>query len=340
MTLPQHPPTIPHRASKRSQAFVVRELVVGTPAVVLLLAAALKWHELPIVNRTGQGVLHAPWLIFTQIHLEFALALWLLSGLLPLWSRRSAIAVFSLFASVAAYKALTGADSCNCFGQLKVSPWLTLALDLTILAALACTRRKNSFATDCTDFMDECPVLSVSSASSVAKRIGSGHWRLAFLFIGIAATLALSLWRMPALTASPAHPGITFASGLAILEPENWPGQPLPIMEYLDGDKAAIAKGRWTLVIYSNDCDHCRQLIPAFLTQSTITNQQPLAFVELPPYAPPGQELVPATPSLLRLRLTAAHEWFAQTPVLIHLENGIVRQIQQGNEVVLPKEPS
>ena len=377
-------------------------------ALLLLTAAALKWLELPIVHRTGQGLFHAPWFVFAQITLESALALWLLSGLLPLWSRRAAIAAFSLFTLVTAYKALTGADSCGCFGQLQVNPGFTLALDLTIVLALALTT-KPEVTTEYTEYTEytekrkpikhlpDCfrvfrvfrgrnsSVLSVSSAPSAVKtlRIDSGpeslrlndseicgnrpksvdktprspHWRLAFLIAGIAIALSLTFCRMPVFAASSAHPGITFASGLAILEPEKWPGQPLPILDYLDGDKSPLATGNWTLVIYNNDCDHCRQLIPSLLQQARVASSSPLplsprppvstsppssawVLVALPPYAPPGQELVPATPGLLRLRLTNTQEWFAQTPIIIQLQAGRVTTVKQGNEVVLPKESS
>ena len=197
---------------------------VNAAALVLLFGAGAKWHELPIINRTGQGLFQAPWFVFTQIQLEAALAFWLLSGLLPLWSRRAAIAAFTLFALFTAYKALTGADSCGCFGQLKVNPYLTLALDTAILTALLLTRKRNAFTTESHGVSRSQPnqlttssSLSVTPCDSVRLRGASPHWRLAFLIAGMAIALSLTLWRMPTLAASPSHPGITFASGLAIL---------------------------------------------------------------------------------------------------------------------------
>ena len=305
-------------------------------AWVLLFAAFMKWEQLPVIERMGTGLLRNPWLLACQIIVESALALWLLSGLFPLWSRRAAIAAFSLFTLVTAYKALAGAESCGCFGQFQVNPWITLALDLTILAALACKCLDHPLRWRHAD-TEQRPALQQRLRVSVPSWLASPHWRLGFAMAGLAMVVSLTLWRMPAMAALPAPGGITFASGLAILEPEKWTGQPLPILDYLEGDKSDLASGAWSLIIYSNDCDHCRQFVPQAVAEATSSGAQ-YAFVELPPFAPPGAELIPVSAGLKLLRLSDKQEWFAQTPILMQMQNGCVTSVKQGNEVVLTKE--
>jgi hypothetical protein len=47
-----------------------------------------------------------------------------------------AVVLFVVFAAVSGAKAISGAPDCGCFGRVTVSPWLTLAIDLSVLAAL------------------------------------------------------------------------------------------------------------------------------------------------------------------------------------------------------------
>lgn len=91
-----------------------RLLVAG----VLLTAAALKWT------------------ISALVVVEIVLGLWLLSGWQWRVARWFAIAWTIALCGVALYKADSGATSCDCFGRVQVNPWLTFALDVSMVAAL------------------------------------------------------------------------------------------------------------------------------------------------------------------------------------------------------------
>ena len=310
-------------------------IVVRTLAsLVLLFAAFMKWEQLPVIERMGTGLLHNPWLVAGQIIAEAGLAFWLLSGLLPLWSRRAALATFAVFACFTLYKAVTGAASCGCFGQFQVNPWVTLALDIIVVAALYQSLRAGKMHND--------PI----------KPPQGIRWRVAFLIIGILAATSLTLWRMP--TASAAAEGIVVANGgLMVLEPEKWVGKPWPLQKYIREDKAETRKaesrnggtelaelmrGRWTVVLYSSDCDHCRQVVPGLARNA---RQAPAGwcFIELPPYARPGEQLIGRGPAdsagrgIVLAQLTDQHEWFAQTPVLVEMQDGIVQKVRVGDQV-------
>ena len=108
----------------------LHELLVILVAVLLLLAAALKVHEM-IDNR----FMDRTWPIL-QVAGELALALWLLSGLWRLAAWAVTLAVLSVFIVYTAGQFIAGAPSCGCFGVLVVPPAVTLAIDSAMLLGL------------------------------------------------------------------------------------------------------------------------------------------------------------------------------------------------------------
>jgi hypothetical protein len=67
---------------------------------------------------------------------ELGVAVWLLSGIAEVWSRRAVMLLLMVFIVAAGQRLLTGNSDCGCFGAVHVPPALTLAFDLTSLAAL------------------------------------------------------------------------------------------------------------------------------------------------------------------------------------------------------------
>ena len=115
----------------------VHSIVLKILGILLLTAAILKGWQLltePLANKDIWS--YRPILIFT-VEFELALALWLLSGLFKKAAWLTSLAVFSVFSLITLYKGLSGADSCGCFGAVKVNPWLILfAIDLPAVIAL------------------------------------------------------------------------------------------------------------------------------------------------------------------------------------------------------------
>ncbi len=114
---------------------------------VLLAAAGLKGHGLALGPLAQDSFLASPRLQIATIQVEVLLGLWLLSGWAMRAARVVAIGFFGIMAAVSLYLALAGQASCGCFGRLTVSPWLTLALDVTAVAALAVWRPVRSTET-------------------------------------------------------------------------------------------------------------------------------------------------------------------------------------------------
>ncbi|MBI2807738.1 MAG: hypothetical protein HYX68_22380 [Planctomycetes bacterium] len=105
-------------------------------AFLLFAAATLKavGGNADPVQRIGIFSLQSAQL--AVVGLEFALAIWLWSGLLKSLAWVGTVFVFSCFAIVSATQALSGQASCGCFGNLTVHPWIAFSVDLGVLAAL------------------------------------------------------------------------------------------------------------------------------------------------------------------------------------------------------------
>ena len=77
---------------------VVR-IVLG---LVLLVAVALKGHQLATEPVAETGLLTSRWFLIAVVEFELFFGLWLLGGLLPKWTSRVALLCFGLFAALLA----------------------------------------------------------------------------------------------------------------------------------------------------------------------------------------------------------------------------------------------
>ena len=120
-------------------------VAVMTLAGLLLIAAAiLKAHEALNVyffSWHEKGLWNSWELLLVLIPAEFALGVWLVSGLFRKAAWLAGTAAFFVFIIVTLSLALTGAKSCGCFGQVHVNPWVTLfAIDTPLALLLAIFR--------------------------------------------------------------------------------------------------------------------------------------------------------------------------------------------------------
>jgi uncharacterized membrane protein YphA (DoxX/SURF4 family) len=112
-------------------------------AVILLIAATLKFYQLLTTLSSNEGLLHARWFNIFIVEFELFLGIWLVFGLLPKLTWLVTIGLFSIFSIVSFYKAISGEVSCGCFGNVTVNPWITTILDITIVFASIKMRPKN-----------------------------------------------------------------------------------------------------------------------------------------------------------------------------------------------------
>jgi len=266
-----------------------------------MTAAALKGWQLltePMANKDIWT--NRAFLIFT-VEFELTLAIWLLSGIFKKIAWSAALGCFLLFSIITLYKGLTGAASCGCFGPVQVNPWITLfAVDIPVCLALAVFRPKGE------------KLLDWPTMPRFAALAGIG-----FAILSITATI-LALNKPEKITSS-----------YEVLEPEEWVGRELPILDYIDiGEK--LKKGNWLVLFYHYDCPDCLEAIQKYekiFSEIDINNVVlGFAIIAVPPY---GEDRVIAGSPCVPGRLADVKDWFVTTPAVVLLTDGQVEQSWQ-----------
>lgn len=265
-------------------------------ATILTVAAILKLHEMQLSGVRAWSV--------AQVAGEWLLALWLVSGFASRAARIVTLGCFAVFAGVTLFRGLRGDASCGCFGALSVSPWVTLGLDLVVIGLLV-------------------------AWNPIAAPVPRWRWGLtaAVGALSLGAALVLGqIWRPATLDGDGivASPG-----GWVVLEPAKWMGKKLPLLPHLS-PPAGLAEGRWTVLLYKHGCPACVQAAARFgKTDGGEGEGRRLGLVELPPYGAAGHLRETEARGVELMRLSEAHDWFAQTPVYIDLVEGVVTGVRQ-----------
>lgn len=126
----------------------VNVVVMTVAGLLLIVASILKFAEMLAIcipswvdNKYGFWESYEFFLI--QIPLEFALGVWMVSGLFRKAAWIAGTLAYLGFIFVTIFKVITGAESCGCFGQIHVNPWITLfAIDVPFFLLLAIFRPK------------------------------------------------------------------------------------------------------------------------------------------------------------------------------------------------------
>jgi hypothetical protein len=111
-------------------------MVALTAGLLLLFASLTKGLALAETSISPDWVPGEWWLSFAAAGVELFLGLWLVTGVFPAVARWAAIACFAGFAGVAVYKGVSGEASCDCLGNIQISPWSMLAVDVLVVGAM------------------------------------------------------------------------------------------------------------------------------------------------------------------------------------------------------------
>jgi hypothetical protein len=285
-------------------------------AVVLLVASLLKMYQLsttpllPVV----QNSIFTPLLefmnnrsllvVFTIGELLFAFVL--LSGV---WIRQTCLLsmiCFSVFTIISVMKGLSGEESCGCFGVLTVNPWITSAFDLFVLTTIFVFREQNLLSFD-----------FKFSVGDIRK-----------LSFAIAAWLILSIPAFYAMLSLKIEPDeilgsvIIQANGAKKirLAPEKWRRKQFPLFDRVKPPVSDDWKnGKLSVVVVHSDCPKCLKLISQ-LDKQTIENVVILV-------VPSRGKTKPLQTSFNQYVLDPQVDWFAITPIVVQLENGICKSV-------------
>jgi hypothetical protein len=229
------------------------------------------------------------------------------------------LAFFSIFAAVASDEAAHAMSSCGCFGNLKIPPLLTAILDLSAVGALwwAWSRERR-----------------ISISTPIMSRVLAGLALLIFLSGVLWTVYAFRFVVSVAAVSSP----LAAANDLVILDSTSWLNKPFPLLSSIDGADE-LRSGRWYLLMYHYDCDSCLEAIlnyRSFASAQDARSRYRVAFIAMPPLPPPGKDPVPPSDRYLHLILRPDHDWFATTPVIVELDNGLVTFAAEGDKAVHP----
>ncbi len=217
-------------------------------AVLLLVAAGLKAHQLMSQPVFGTGLMESRWFLIAVVEFELLFGLWLLSGLLPHLTWLGALACFFAFACVSFCKVVSGAASCGCFGRVPVNPWFTTILDVAVLLALFRWRpllhgRRHFFFPRGETIDCDGSLRSNGKKPFVRAAVVLSAW----LVLGVPAAMLMNTAHAAALSAGGKILG---AGRIVVVEPKAWIGKRFPLLDYIDvGDE--LKKGRWRSIALS-----------------------------------------------------------------------------------------
>lgn len=111
--------------------------------------------------------------------------------------------------------------------------------------------------------------------------------------------------------------------------PEKW-----PLLENID-IADSLVEGITVVLLYHYDCPDCLEAIPIYLQFSDNFQGSEdafrFAFIEIPPYAPPGKSPIPSESLCLSGKLDRSEEGVFQTPLIVVLWDGVlVKKWQEG----------
>ena len=300
---------------------------MGVAGVVLLVASVLKVHQLLTEPIISKGFWES-WLFFViQIPLEMGLGIWLVCGLFRKLAWLVALLSFGFFIGITLQKVIIGAESCGCFGTVHVNPWITLfTMDTPIFLALVIFRPRG-------------------------ERLLPPPWPSARHFFGVAIPTFILLGTIvpvlifnkppertdkyevvrPEQRASPEPAAAQQISGQETTQEQfsqEWPM--LKHIDIADSLRSAIA----VVLFYHNDCPDCLEAISRYdrAARELAGNEDAIriAFVEVPPYGPEQDSLIPAETPCLKGRLDSVKKWYVTTPLVVVMLDGQVLGSWQG----------
>jgi thiol-disulfide isomerase/thioredoxin len=292
---------------------IANQIITVVTGLVLIVASVLKIHQLLTEPIISKGFWES-WLFFViQIPLELGLGIWLVSGLFRKAAWMIAVLAFGLFIAVTLQKGLTGAESCGCFGRVKVNPWITLlVIDIPLFLGLVIFRPKG---------LKLLPPPWPKAAHFFGVAIPT--------FIAFSVIIPLLIFNKPA----------DKTEKYEVVKPEEWIRKEkqaykewsmLKHIDIADSLRSNVA----IVMFYSTECETCHEAIPLYdrMGRDMAGNEDSIrfAFIEVPPYASKQDSLVPDDTPCLRGKLDSSKRWFIQTPLVVVVKDGVAVKFWEG----------
>jgi hypothetical protein len=122
--------------TKTEPVHLIARFIVGG---ILVSAALLKYQQ--IIKDKYSATFDFPvWMVIPLAQLELVLGAMILTGLYAKTCQRLSIVLFVAFGIYNCYSIAHGKTTCNCFGELHVSPTTSLIIDVVALLLLLSLR--------------------------------------------------------------------------------------------------------------------------------------------------------------------------------------------------------
>ena len=238
---------------------------------------------------------------------EFAVGCFVLTGVGNSFTKRILKITFLCFILVAAANGVQGRKSCGCFGAAQASPWLVLAFDSAVVAAICLLKERPGPS----PAVRETPIrLTFATTAAIAFAIVTSAWRVA----------------IPVLAGAWGREG----GGPAVFEPAAWAGRRFPPIDLarLERPDTRIDRGEWLVVLYEHGCADCRAMVPRALRWASGRPGARVAFLDVG--ATEGASRIPmsipeeAGERIVAGRVNETFDWFFRTPTLLALRDGRV----------------
>lgn len=281
-----------------------RGWVLNAMVAALLIAAASLKARSAIPAADGWAL--------AQVLFEFAAAIWLLSGWRAAQAWLLVVCMFAVFTALTGYKAVQRARFCGCFGKVEVDPRLTLVMDAGVLGSLLCWRR---------------PLRRVSPRRGLFFRMGLAGTAVAVALVA-APALQHRLYARPVSTSRTASLLGDANGDFIILDPESWLGQPLPLTGYVRPSVSHWPSGTCVVLLYHDECPECQAVLD-WLEQSRrrLAHAAHLVVLRFPPFSGASSDLLRQASNASVYRLRDDRDWFAPTPTLLVVQDGLVRRV-------------
>ncbi len=295
MTLSASPPS---REETRAQI----ALRLGI-ALVLLVAAFMKAHQLATTPSLGEGLLHARWFNIAVIVFELFFGVWLIYGFHRKITWVASVLLFSLFASVSAFRFFSGEKSCGCFGTVEIPPLGTATFDAAVVALLFLFRPVSE--------RNEQP--SVSNLASFA---------FSWLVLSVPVVGVLLFSNFARVDASGAVVG---HGRIVVLEPEQWIGKPCPILRHFVTSQN-ISQGKYRILLFRDQCEKCHAVLSDWRNLPPSEGWETV-LINVSASAPPETLEIPNDWSTGEL--SRRYTWAVATPVILHVDGGVVQFVKK-----------
>lgn len=226
--------------------------------------------------------------VFLLVSFELLLAVWLISGIWPKYSRGLSIIVFSVFLLFLLRVTYRGEPSCGCFGDVSIPPLAAFTLDTVALMALF--------------------YWSPGQVDKLSRWI---CWGL------IPCAVCITCFAWTHVPVSIESIGDSVNDGKTVfLRPVDWLHKPFPLVKFINNPPADILRNKWVVLLYQEDCQKCNDVIESFAR-----NSLPVLLVEI------SGSIHKSSGGLEHYFECAMNErfnWLAVTPCVILLDQGIV----------------